>query len=185
MMKAISAWLLRCFGWKLVGELPDVNKCVIIFAPHTSNWDFVTMYLYKLAVGARVNFLGKHQIFRFPFGWFFRALGGIPVVRHEKHNVVHVSIDAFSQHERLWLAMAPEGTRSKTDYWRTGFYHIATGAGVPLMLAFLDTRTRTLGIGPLLTLSGDQEKDFERFREFYRDKVGFRPDMASTINYKR
>ena len=181
MMKKFSAWLLRRFGWTLVGELPDVQKCVVIFAPHTSNWDFITMYLFKMSTGARVNFLGKHQIFRWPFGWFFRALGGIPVVRHEKHNVVQASIATFAEHERVWLAMAPEGTRSKLDHWRTGFYHIAVGAGVPLQLAFLDTATRTLGLGPLLHLSGDIEQDFAALRAFYQDKKGFRPELASDI----
>ena len=181
MMKAFARWLLRCFGWTLVGDLPDIKKCVIIFAPHTSNWDFIIMYVFKMSTGVRANFLGKHQIFRFPFGWFFRALGGIPVVRHQKHNVVDESVGAFADNERLWLAMAPEGTRSKTDYWRTGFYHIAVGAKVPLLLSFLDSKTKTLGLGPVLHLSGDIEADFADIRAFYQDKHGIRPALASTI----
>lgn len=185
MLRAISVWLLKRLGWQWVGQLPAVRQCVIIFAPHTSNWDFPIMYLAKLALGVKVNFLGKHQLFSWPIGWFFRALGGIPVVRHEKHNVVTDSIQAFRDNPDLFLALAPEGTRSKTDHWRTGFYHIAVGAGVPLQLAFLDCRTRTLGLGPLLQLSGDIERDFARLREFYQDKQGYKPELASTIQPRR
>lgn len=185
MLQAFSVWLLNRLGWQVVGEVPNVRQCVIIFAPHTSNWDFPIMYLTKLAKGVKVNFLGKHQLFRWPIGWFFRWLGGIPVVRHEQHNVVDASIQAFKDNPDLYLALAPEGTRSKTDYWRTGFYHIAVGAGVPLQLAFLDCRTRTLGLGPLLNLTGDIEKDFARLRAFYQDKQGYKPELASAIQPRR
>jgi len=181
MMQTCAAWLLKRLGWSLVGVVPSVPQCVIIFAPHTSNWDFPIMYLTKIAMGVKVNFLGKHQLFRWPFGWFFRALGGIPVVRNENHNVVVDSIRAFKDNAQLLLALAPEGTRSKTDHWRTGFYHIAVGANVPLQLAFLDCRTRSLGLGPLLQLTGEIQTDFARFRQFYQDKQGFLPELTSTI----
>ncbi|NQD37539.1 acyltransferase [Permianibacter sp. IMCC34836] len=181
MMQAFAVWLLNRLGWRLVGGIPEVRQCVIIFAPHTSNWDFPIMYLTKIAMGVKANFLGKHQLFRWPTGWFFRALGGIPVVRHEKHNVVTDSIQAFKDNPTLLLALAPEGTRSKTDHWRTGFYHIAVGAGVPLQLAFLDCRTRTLGLGPLLNLTGEIHADFARIRQFYQDKQGFKPELTSTV----
>jgi len=181
MLQAFSGWLLNRFGWRVVGELPTVRQCVIIFAPHTSNWDFPIMYLCKLALAVKVNFLGKHQLFRWPIGWFFRALGGIPVVRTENNNVVSDSIQAFRDNPDLYLALAPEGTRSKTDHWRTGFYHIAVGVGVPLQLAFLDCRTRTLGLGPLLQLTGDIDEDFARLRSFYADKLGIKPELTSDI----
>ena len=185
MLQRLSAWWLKARGWQIVGEVPTVRQCVIIFAPHTSNWDFPTMYLCKLAKDVKVNFLGKHQLFRWPTGWFFRWLGGIPVVRNENHNVVDASIQAFRDNPDLFLALAPEGTRSKTAYWRTGFYHIAVGAGVPLQLAFLDCRTRTLGLGPLLHLTGDIEQDFAALRAFYHDKQGYKPELASTIQPRR
>lgn len=181
MLSIIARWLLKRVGWRWQGELPKVSHCVIIFAPHTSNWDFVLMVLYKLAMGVQVNFLGKHQIFRWPFGWFFRAMGGIPVVRHQKQDVVEQCTRLFLTTPRLWLAMAPEGTRSKTAYWRTGFYYIALGAAVPVQLAYLDTKTRTLGLGPSLMLSGDIQYDFAQFRIFYSDKQGIRPELASII----
>jgi 1-acyl-sn-glycerol-3-phosphate acyltransferase len=185
MKKQLATWILNRLGWTLVGDLPEVQKCVFIFAPHTSNWDFVVMYLAKIAMNVDVNFLGKHTLFRWPTGWFFRWLGGIPVVRHEKNNVVDDSIAAFTNNQRLWLAMAPEGTRSKTDYWRTGFYHIAVGAKVPVKLCFLDTSTRHLGLGPLIELTGDIERDFETLRAFYSGKRGFKPELASTIQPRK
>ncbi len=181
MKKQLATWILNRFGWTLVGEAPTVSKAVFIFAPHTSNWDFVVMYLAKMAKGVDVNFLGKHTLFHWPYGWFFRWLGGIPVVRHEKRNVVDDSIAAFASHPRLWLAMAPEGTRSKTDYWRTGFYHIAVGANVPVQLCFLDTTRRELGLGPMIELSGKIDDDFATLRNFYSGKRGFKPELASTI----
>ncbi len=185
MKKQLTTWILHRLGWTFVGVIPDTPKCVFIFAPHTSNWDFVIMYLAKVSQGLHVNFLGKHTLFRWPTGWFFRWLGGIPVVRHEKHNVVDDSIAAFHTNSRLWLAMAPEGTRSKTDYWRTGFYHIAVGAKVPVQLCFLDVTTKTLGLGPLLQLSGDIDVDFATLRHFYHDKRGFKPELTSTIQPRK
>lgn len=177
----LSAWILRRFGWQIVGELPQVPQCVFIFAPHTSNWDFVIMYLTKVAMGVQVNFLGKHQLFRFPYGWFFRWLGGIPVVRHEHHNVVQANIQAFRDNPHLKLALAPEGTRRKTDHWRTGFYHIAVGAGVPIQCAFLDARSKRLGLGPLIQPTGDLERDFAALRAFYSQQQGIVPALASDI----
>ncbi|WP_333608635.1 lysophospholipid acyltransferase family protein [Arsukibacterium sp.] len=181
MMSRIARWLLRRFGWRCQGQLPACSHCVIIFAPHTSNWDFVLMYLYKLAMGVRVSFLGKHQIFRWPFGWFFRALGGIPVIRDQQQDVVELCSRLFAEQPRLWLAMAPEGTRSKTAYWRTGFYYIALKAGIPVQLTYLDNNTKTLGLGPCLQLTGDIQQDFAQLRQFYADKEGIRPALASTI----
>ena len=183
--KNLAERLLNMRSWRVVGTLPEVQKCVIIFAPHTSNWDFVLMYMAKIALRVRANYLGKHSLFYWPTGWFFRALGGIPVVRHEKHNVVDMAISAFNNNDRLWLAMAPEGTRSKTDCWRTGFYHIAVGAKVPVQLCYLDSRKREMGLGPLLQLSGNIEEDFAQFRAFYQDKQGIRPHLASLIQPRR
>jgi len=185
MKKQLATWILQRLGWTLVGAAPSVPKCVFIFAPHTSNWDFIVMYLAKIAKGVNVNFLGKHTLFRWPYGWFFRWLGGIPVVRHEKHNVVDDSIHAFAQNAHLWLAMAPEGTRSKTDYWRSGFYHIAVGAKVPVQLCFLDTTKRELGLGPVIELCGNIEQDFETLRNFYGAKRGIKAELASTIQPRK
>ena len=183
-MKAIARAVLALFGWRLAGQPPVVPRCMIIFAPHTSNWDFPIMLLVKIAFGKRVYYLGKHTLFRAPFGWFFRWTGGIPVVRHERRHMVESVARMFHDRPELWLAMSPEGTRDKTDHWKTGFYRIALAANVPVLLAFLDANTRECGLGPLLELTGDTEQDLSRMRAFYADKRGILPERTSAIRFK-
>lgn len=173
--------LLALFGWKVVGEMPAEKKFVFIFAPHTSNWDFVIMMMTRFCFKMKPAYLGKHTLFKPPFGWFFRILGGIPVERSSSHNVVNDIVKIINERDEIALTLAPEGTRSKKPYWKSGFYHIANKAKVPLVLAFLDTKTKTLGIGETLNLSGDKEADMKVIREFYQDKKGFRPELASDI----
>lgn len=168
----------------MVGEAPNVARCVVIFAPHTSNWDFPILLLVKYALGVPVRYFGKHTLFRPPLGWFFRATGGIPVVRHERRNVVQRAVSVFGERDELWLAMSPEGTRDKTDHWKTGFYRIALEAKVPVLLAFLDTATKECGVGPLIELSGDVERDLARLRAFYETKRAIYPERASTIRFE-
>ena len=183
-MKTIARVLLRLFGWRLVGEAPNVARCVVIFAPHTSNWDFPLLLLVKFAFDAPVNYFGKHTLFRPPFGWFFRMTGGIPVVRHERHHVVDDAARLFAERDELWLALSPEGTRDKTDHWKTGFYRIARAASVPLLLTFIDASKKECGLGGLVELTGDAERDLERLRAFYSTKRGIRPELASTIRFR-
>lgn len=183
-MKILSRVLLSLFGWRLVGERPPIARCVVIFAPHTSNWDFPLLILAKLAFELPVNYFGKHTLFRPPFGWFFRMTGGIPVVRHERHHVVDDAARLFAERDELWLALSPEGTRDKTDHWKTGFHRIALAAGVPLLLAFVDASKKEVGLGPLVELTGDAERDLERLRVFYSTKRGIRPELASAIRFK-
>lgn len=183
-MTWIARSLLALFGWRLAGTPPRVPSCMVIFAPHTSNWDFPIMLLVKLAFGIPVYYLGKHTLFRPPFGWFFRWTGGIPVVRHERRHMVQNVADMFRERDELWLAMSPEGTRDRTDHWKTGFYRIALAAKVPVLLAYLDTSRRECGVGDLVELSGDPERDLSRLRAFYADKRGIRPERASSIRFK-
>lgn len=180
-MRYIVRFILRLFGWKLVGEMPEAKKAVFIFAPHTSNWDFVIMMLARFGFRMKPAYLGKHTLFKQPFGWFFRVLGGIPVERSNSHNVVNQVVKIINEREEISLALAPEGTRSKTEKWKSGFYHIALKAKVPLVLAFLDTKTKTLGLGDIIELTGDQDEDMQVIRNFYQDKVGFKPELASDI----
>jgi 1-acyl-sn-glycerol-3-phosphate acyltransferase len=180
----LARFLLFLSGWRLVGRPPDVARCVVVFAPHTSNWDFPLLLLVKFAFGRPVHYLGKHTLFRPPFGWFFRATGGIPVVRHERRNLVTTAVRLFGERDVLWLAMSPEGTRQKTDHWKTGFYRMARAAGVPVLLAFLDAEKKQCGLGPLVALSGDVERDLEEIRAFYSTKRGIYPENASTIRFK-
>jgi 1-acyl-sn-glycerol-3-phosphate acyltransferase len=183
-MRRFAATLLRAAGWQLAGGAPDIPRCVVIFAPHTSNWDFVLLLLARSAFGLRVSYLAKHTLFRFPFAWFFRLTGGIPVDRAEHHHVVISMARRFAEQPRLWLAIAPEGTRAKTDHWRSGFYRIALAASVPVLCAFLDARRRRCGLGDLIQLSGDAAADLARIRAFYADKRGIRPELASDIRFE-
>lgn len=183
-MKRLARVLLRLAGFRLVGVPPRVPRCVVIFAPHTSNWDFPILLLAKSALGLPVRYFGKHTLFRWPFGWFFRLTGGIPVVRHEHRHVVSEAVRHFREADELWLALSPEGTRHKTDHWKTGFYHIAREAGVPVLLAFIDTKTMECGLGELVELTGDEAHDLETLRGFYETKRGIHPELASDIRFK-
>lgn len=184
MKEKIARFLLSLFGWRLVGKPPDVDRCVVIFAPHTSNWDFPLLLLVKLAFGRKVHYFGKHTLFRPPFGWIFRLTGGIPVVRHKRRNVVQRAVEVFSERKELWLALSPEGTRDKTDHWKSGFYRIARAAKVPVLLAFIDARKKECGLGELVEITGDVERDLERLRAFYATKRGLHPELESTIRFK-
>jgi 1-acyl-sn-glycerol-3-phosphate acyltransferase len=183
-VKTLARTLLLLAGFRLVGVAPRVPRCVVIFAPHTSNWDFPILLLVKFAFGGPVRYLAKHTLFRWPFGWLFRFTGGIPVVRQEPQHVVSEAVRLFRERPELWLAMSPEGTRDKTDHWKTGFYRIAMEARVPLLLAFLDAEKKECGLGELVELSGDSERDLERLRAFYETKRGIHPELASDIRFK-
>jgi len=187
--RSLGQWLrvalvraaLRVFGWRLLGEPPAVSRCVIIFAPHTSNWDFPLLLLVRIALGRHVAYLAKHTLLRFPFGWFFRWTGAIPVERSEHHHLVRDLGAVFERRAALWLALSPEGTRKKTDHWKSGFYYLALAARVPLLLAFVDASRKQCGVGPLLQLSGDPERDLALIRAFYADKRGIVPENAGEI----
>ena len=183
-MAAWARWLLRCAGWRVQGTAPHVPRCVVVFAPHTSNWDFPLLLLTRSALGLRSSYLGKHTLFRPPFGWLFRTLGGIPVNRSDAHHLVAQISHEFQAREHLWLAMAPEGTRKKTDHWKSGFYWIALAARVPVLLSYIDSQRRHCGIGPLIELTGDVERDLAVIREFYADKHGLNPELAGDVRFK-
>ena len=185
-MNTIFGWLLRISGWTLVNKpLPTIDRAIMIFAPHTSNWDFVTMIMAKFAWNIKVRFLGKHTLFYWPYGWFFRSLGGMPVVRHKHHNVVGQVIELIENNEKIYLALAPEGTRSFTPYWKTGFYHIAERSGLPIFMFYLDNKTRTIGFSDPFVVTGNIDADMEIIREYYADKVGYNPDQTSLVQTKK
>jgi 1-acyl-sn-glycerol-3-phosphate acyltransferase len=180
----IARGLLSAFGWRVAVQLPPVPRCVIIVYPHTSNWDFVVGYLAKVASGLRAHFVGKDTLFRWPFGGLLRRMGGIPVNRREPTGLIGQLAAEMARRPRMWLAIAPEGTRSRTDHWKSGFYRLALAANVPVGLAFIDYRTRAVGLDTFLTLSGDEEQDLAQMRAFYADKVGKRPHQASDIRVR-
>lgn len=173
--------LLGLFGWRAVGRMPDYPKLLAIGAPHTSNWDFVVMLPFALAIGAKITWMGKDSLFRWPFGGLMRALGGFPVQRGARMNAVEQAVERFRTSERLILVMSPEGTRKRTEHWKSGFYHIARGANVPIALGFLDYPNRTAGIGPTVHLTGDPEADLAVIAAFYADKRGKRAELGAPV----
>ncbi|WP_242339862.1 MULTISPECIES: 1-acyl-sn-glycerol-3-phosphate acyltransferase [unclassified Anaeromyxobacter] len=180
----VARALLAAAGWRTDIRWPPVPRCVIVVYPHTSNWDFVVGYLARLASALPVTFVGKHTLFRWPFRGLLRRMGGIPVNRADPAGIIELLEGELARCERLFLAIAPEGTRSYTDHWKSGFYRIALATGVPVGLAFIDYRTRTVGLSEYLPLTGDEEADLARIRAFYADKTAKHPEQASEIRFR-
>jgi 1-acyl-sn-glycerol-3-phosphate acyltransferase len=157
--RTVGSALLRILGWHIEGEIPNVAKAVIIVAPHTSNWDFPVGLAAKWALRLHANYLGKDSLFRFPFGYWFRAWGGLPVDRSRPNAVVSTIVAEFARRERMFLAIAPEGTRKPVERWRTGFYHIAHGARVPIVPVALNWEARAIQIGAPVSTTGDADRD--------------------------
>ena len=167
------AWL-SSFGWRIDGVAPDVPKAVVVAAPHTSNWDLPFTLAVAAALGVRISWMGKHTLFRPPFGALMRAVGGLSVDRRSPGGVVGQAVDLLGRHERLFLVIAPAGTRADTDRWKTGFYRIAEGARVPIVLGFLDYGRKVGGLGKVFTPTGDVEADMDAIRAFYAPMRGKR-----------
>jgi 1-acyl-sn-glycerol-3-phosphate acyltransferase len=183
-LQTVARSLLERKGWKIVFEPPPAPKGLVVVYPHTSNWDFIVGVLYKFAVGLQANWVGKDTLFRWPLGPLFERIGGIPVNRRERSGFVQSLLEEFQRRESMWLALAPEGTRSPVDHWKSGFYRIAAAAGLPVGLGYIDYGTRTVGIDTYLTLSGDPEADMARLRHFYADKRGRIPGNAGEIRLR-
>ena len=173
--------VLKITGWKVSGELPIEPRSVIIAAPHTSNWDFVFLIAATSALGVRIHWLGKDSLFKHPLGFIMHWLGGIPVNRSKRTRLVSQIAERFQTQASLHLVIPPAGTRAHTDRWRSGFYHIAQSANVPVIFGFLDYPKKLAGISQAMPLSGRLKEDMDRIRVFYADKVGKFPDMSSTI----
>ncbi|AKH70180.1 Acyltransferase [Spongiibacter sp. IMCC21906] len=167
----------RLIGWKIVGEKPADDKCVLIAAPHTSNWDFPTMMVAAFVLGMDVHWMGKHTLFpKGPLGAIMRWFGGIAIDRREARNTVEQMVAQYKKREQLLVLITPEGTRTRVDNWKAGFYHIAVGAGVPIYLGFVDTKTKQAGIMQAFYPSGDYQQDLPAIMQFYKDKQGFNDD---------
>ena len=172
-------------GWRTQGALPAAPKMVMIAAPHTSNWDLPYMLFTAFVLRAKLYWMGKEAIFRWPFRGLFKWLGGIPIDRSTSNNVVDQSIAHFAKSDRLILTVPPAGTRKRVLNWKTGFYHIANGAGVPIVMGFLDYKKKIGGIGPVLQPTGDIEADMNAIRTFYQDISGKYPlKSISTVPVK-
>jgi 1-acyl-sn-glycerol-3-phosphate acyltransferase len=184
MKKSLARWLLQLAGWELIGVRPDCDRYVLIAAPHTSNWDFALMLLFAAAFEINVTWMAKHSLFYPPMGWIMRALGGMPIIRHKSQNVVATMVAAFEAVPHLVLVVPTEGTREKSEYWKSGFYHIARQADVPIVPSFLDFGSKRGGFGPALTTTGDVRDDMQYFRAFYRGMQGKFPTQFGPIRLR-
>lgn len=177
-MKQIAKFIMWLGGWKLIGNLePEMKKCVFIEAPHTSMWDFVWGRCGLWRLGIKAHFFIKKEMFFFPIGGILKAMGGIPVDRGRKTNLVDNIVDVFNQREEFSLIITPEGTRKYTEHWKKGFYYIALNAKVPIYLAWLDYEKKEGSAGKLFYPSGDYEKDLKIIQKFYKDKVAKHPSQ--------
>lgn len=178
---ALGWCILRAFGWRVDVRLPDAPKYLVIAAPHTSNWDFVFGMAAVLRLQIHLSFIGKHTLFDKPLlGALLRGLGGHPVDRSRPGGIVQQTVEMFARHEHIVFALAPEGTRSHYAPWRRGFYHMALGAGVPVVAAYIDYGRRTVGIGPVFRPTGDWAADMKPVFDFYRTVQPKRPENFAT-----
>jgi len=181
----IAKLLLKLGGWTAVGRHPDVQKAVFIGAPHTSNWDGFWALVYTTSIGLKVKFFVKDSMFWFPMGNLLRAFGGIPLDRKNARSSVSEAIAEFDHCDQFYFGLAPEGTRSHTPGWKSGFYRIAEGANVPIIFGFFDYGTKRIGLGPMMTLTGDQEADLAIIGSYYTAVEGRWPEKTSPILFTR
>lgn len=174
---AIIAWFGRQ-GWTVEGTAPIPRKFVVIAAPHTSNWDFLYFIGATDGLNLDLSFMGKQTLFRWPFGRMMRDMGGIPVDRSSSHNMVDQMIAEFSRREEFMLTIAPEGTRGKVREWKTGFYHIAVGAGVPLVCGMMDYARKVVGLGPAIWPTGDYDADMVEIGQYYSQCTPKNPQLG-------
>ena len=168
----------KILGWKLSNDFPhNLKKFVVIAAPHTSWQDFPIGILARNTSGIKINFIGKDSLFKGPFGFIFRSLGGTPVDRSKSNNLVDAIVQVFNEKDQFRLALSPEGTRKKVDKWKTGFYYIAKGANVPVVMATLDFGEKKVKVSEPYYTTNDKTKDFEVFKAFYIGVKGKKPEL--------
>ena len=174
--RAVGRLGLALLAFRFEGSIPDIPRCVMIVAPHTSNWDFVVGLFAKVALGLRARFIAKHTLFRGPFGAVLRWLGGIPVDRSAHGGIVESAVGALRAADQLYLVITPEGTRKKTPAWKSGFHRIAVGAEVPILPVAFDYRKRAIVFQPLFQPSGDYEVDLTALRSGFEAAMAYRPE---------
>ena len=175
-LRSIFYWFatvsLVVMGWKAKGKMPDIDKFILIAAPHSSNWDFVFFLLVIFKYKIPVHWMAKHTMFKWPFKWLLKKLGGIPIDRSKKSDIVQSMTESFIRSKKLIVTIAPSGTREKVTKWKTGFYHIARQAKVSIVCGFIDYKQKTIGIGPVIYPSGDIEADMRPIKAFYANFTG-------------
>jgi 1-acyl-sn-glycerol-3-phosphate acyltransferase len=176
--------LLGLIGWKSVLVWPPEPKGIILVYPHTSNWDFILGLLFKFGNGLPAHWMGKDAMFRWPFAGFLKHIGGIPINRRERTGFIEAMVEEFRKRDWMWLAVAPEGTRSHTDHLKSGFYRIALAANVPVGLGCIDYGRRRVSIDTYVRFTGDSERDLETLRAYFADKRGRIPENAGDIRFR-
>ena len=184
MKRFIGRLILKLIGWEILGERPPHDKFVLIAAPHTSNWDLPIMLSIALVFDIKLHWIGKHTLFRFPYGWFMRFLGGIPIDRRAPQGMVGQVADAFRNSEKLVIVVPPEGTRGRAEYWKSGFYWMAKEAGVPIVTGVLDYKEKRGGFGPGIYPSDDIKADMDKFRAFYKGRTAKFPECFGPVRLK-
>lgn len=175
----ISLGFLKVIRWHKEGKLPDIHQYVVIAAPHTTNWDFPITLALAFSFKCNVYWMGKDTLFKPPFGAIMKFLGGVPIDRSTSSNLVEQCIQAFGQNNKLVMVIPPEGTRKNVRYWKTGFYYIANGANVPIVMGFLDYKRKVGGIGHIFQPTGDIDTDMVEIQFFYANISGKYPEKSS------
>ena len=177
-VEGVGRAILRLFGWRMAGEFPDIPRLVLIAAPHSSNWDGLLGFAAKFGMGVKLSILGKDSLLRIPLlGRLLRSHGVIPVDRSAPQGVVGQAAEAIRIADRMWYALAPEGTRKRVERWKPGFWHFARNAGVPVVPAYFDYANKVIGIGPLLELTDDMHADIARIQRWYKPFKGRNHDV--------
>lgn len=175
---------MRALGWKFKGHKPPEKKFVLLGAPHTSNWDFFITLALIGHFDLPLRYMVKDQVFKGPWSGLLKSLGAIPIDRSRRVNVVDSTIEALVKNDEIVIGILPEGTRKRTEYWKSGFYHIAFGAGVPVVLAKVDGPSKTLTLGPSIMLTGDIEADMAKIAAYYADATAIFPECFGPVRLK-
>lgn len=175
-MGKIGLFILSLFGWKIDKTPPRVEKCVVCMGPHTSNWDFIIGKIAFSYYGVNTKFLIKKELFRPPFGWIMRKMGGIPVDRKKKNNMTQIAVEHFEKNNNMFLVFTPEGTRKYNPHWKRGFYYIAQEAKVPIYIAYIDYKNKTGGWDSLFEPTGDVEADIKHIKSVLSKYTGKVPE---------
>ncbi|NRD71727.1 lysophospholipid acyltransferase family protein [Shewanella sp. VB17] len=185
MYQKLCKLFLKLTGWKISGSFPTQLQFIAIVGPHTSNWDFIIGVIARGALNVKINFLGKHQLFIPPWGWIFRAMGGAPVDRRKNNNLVDAAVQLFQNNPTFSLALTPEGTRSPVTRWKTGFYHIASQANIPIITVGLDFGRKTVIIAKEMSTTDDMQQDMDKIIRFYRSIQGCHPKIIPDFSQEK
>lgn len=184
MLMRLCRFVLRLWGWRVITNLPPGSKYIVVGAWHTSNWDFPLAVLAAGAMGVKLNFIGKQELVSGKLGWLMKRLGVIGVDRSQRNQFVQTMADLFESSKELRIVVPAEGTRSKSEYWRTGFYYMALAAKVPIAFGFLDASRKQIGIDGYFIPSGNREEDLRKVIDFYQDKQGLKAHKQGQVKFK-